>query len=152
MWIAIGITLGIYLILYAIDSLWGFGIITPAVIFTKQSMTIHELSDKLELPDKALAEHLRESLEHVGINGKRVIQFLLWHGETIPPQVKVTGMTEKEVYEALELTIAENLIKRRVETRGDYGSPLLSKMLGTYVFYFVPDELKDTLTRLLSHD
>lgn len=151
-WIACGTILGVYLIVSAIVSLWSTAVVAPVNIHNQQGKTIHELSEKLEFPDKALAEHLRELLECVGDNGKKVIRFLLWHGESTLERVRIPEMTEKEVHEALELCFSQNLLKTRLEgrTATSHAKSTLLDLLGGNVFYFVPDELANTLKRLLA--
>jgi hypothetical protein len=127
---------------------------TVVALDSESQRKIRELSGRLEFPDKALAEHLREPLRRVGDNGKKVIQFILWHGETLKTKIKIPGMSEKEIYESVDLCVSENLVCCRSEapiTSGfarRYPAPIV--LLTTYCF--VPDELKDTLMRLIASE
>lgn len=46
MWIAIGIIVGVYLVLYAIESLWSFAVISPVNLHTEQTKTISDLTEQ----------------------------------------------------------------------------------------------------------
>ena len=115
---------------------------------------IRELSGRLEFPDKALAEHLREPLRRVGDNGKKVIQFIIWHGETLKTKIKIPGMTEKEIYESVDLCVSENLVCYRSEapTTSGYAGRFPAPIVLRTTFCFVHDELKDTLMRLIASE
>jgi hypothetical protein len=150
-WTNIGEIMFTVLIAYVIVWLcaWAYNVLcTPVTHAIAKESEITHLKDALELPDKELAAHVRELLACVGENGKTVLRFILWHGEMSPPQIKIAGITDKEIYETLRLCYSQNLLRIRVEGSISYESPLRS-LFGT--LYYVPEELKATLNRLLSN-
>jgi hypothetical protein len=123
---------------------------TPVELDSEAQKRINELSKKLELPDKALTEHLQELLSRVGSNERKVSQFLLWHGETTERRIKISGLTDEEISKSLHICFSENLIKTR------YVPPTTPNSATSYIdfdpgitFYFVHEEIKNTLRHLL---
>jgi hypothetical protein len=66
-------------------------------------------------------------------------------------QIKIPGMTEKEITESLDACVSENLLKTRFDppTARSAAKAAITGLLGRTALYFVPDEFKDTLKRIL---
>jgi hypothetical protein len=90
MWIAIGLTLGVYLLLYAIDSLWGFGVISPVTIYNDQQKQMNLLQSQVKnlqtesQRDKA-EDHMHQEARAILEKSSEVARMILrraWtHGE-----------------------------------------------------------------------
>jgi len=114
----------------------------PVALDAENQRAIKALSQKLELPDKALAAHLRRLLETVGPKGQEIARFLLFDDDEIAyDQIKVSFSNE-EKSESLQLCTDEGLLKARHEPYGPYDMMIRS-------FYWLPSGFRPTLKILL---
>lgn len=91
MWIAIGIIVGVYLVLYAFESLWSFAVISPANLHAKQAETISDLTEQnsklheAAYPKISLEEERRRNIVAGRMKGlteqsKKVLRYIMDHG------------------------------------------------------------------------
>jgi hypothetical protein len=119
----------------------------PAQIDAESQRLIKTLSEQLELPNKALADHLRGLLAQVSENAKTVLRFVLLHEEIDTPHLKIEGLSFTDTQKAQYECVTVGLI--RINQVGDPGPFSLRAMLGAHEFYYVPPEFRPTLQRLL---
>jgi len=129
---------------------FGWGIVfclsivrAPAQLDEDCQNTIKKLREELELPDKALTDHLTELLERVGNDGKEVMRFAVLHDEFTHQHLKVKGLSSRQISEAVRLCVSEGLLHSRTERTEFFTVPI------TTHYYWMSPEFRLTLKRLL---
>lgn len=90
----------------------------PAQLDASCQNIVKRLSQELTLPDKVLAAHLSELLEHIGDDGREIVSFVLLYDEVATDKIKVKGLSHERKREAIEKCISEGLLDCRVEVYG----------------------------------
>jgi hypothetical protein len=126
----------------------------PALLDAEAQNKIRDLAESLASPDKQLEDHLRECLSRIGDGAKKVIQFILWHGETSVWRIKITGMTEDDIRESVQQCLTENLLVPRYERqewhkRGDKYT-IMDSIRPSIAYYSIPGAFHGILQRLIS--
>ncbi len=115
----------------------------PAALDAQSQSTIAGLNEKLELPDKVQAEHLKQLLANVGENGKALVKFMLLYEHEIGwGQIRVPNLSDKEASEAMNACRDQGLIVGRREQH-----PTHAAISNSY--FSIPDGFRPTLKRVL---
>jgi hypothetical protein len=123
----------------------------PGLLDAESQETIKNLNRQLELPDKALADHLIGLLQKVSQHGKSVLRFLLLYEHQIGRyQIKPEGLSDDEVSTALRECFEHTLVESHTEAMYT-GMPI---SVGNYfaTYYWIPDGFRPILKRLLYGD
>jgi hypothetical protein len=91
MWIAIAIIVGVYLILYAAESLWSCVVVSPTNLHAEQLAVITELTEEnaqlrnVAYPEVSPEEQRKrklvaEKIKRLNLNAKRVLRYIMDHG------------------------------------------------------------------------
>jgi hypothetical protein len=110
----------------------------PALLDAECQQEISRLKSELDLPDKALADHLRALLAQVGENAMKVLRLVVLHDVIETPHVKIEGLSREAVRDACLECVSAGLF------RLDYEAVDPSRGC-----YQVPSEFRETLKRLL---
>ena len=117
----------------------------PAQLDAEHRGKIAQLSSELELPDKAQAEYLRAHVAKLSENAKAIMRFVLIIGDEVSKQDLSTVLPSwDEVYKAYRQCLDLKLLK----TRND-ATDMASAMTGRYEVFWVPDEFRLPLKRIL---
>jgi hypothetical protein len=113
--------------------------LAPAGLDAQSQRTIADLSQQLEMPDKAVADHLRQLLAGLGNNGREALKFILHYDEVSRRQVKLGLLSWEETTKAIDECLDAGLIECRHQIfAGAY-----------FAFYWVPESFRPALKRIL---
>ena len=117
----------------------------PVALDEKCHETINALTSQLEMPDTALEDRLKSLLGKIDETEKDIIKFFLFHGGELGfAQVKIEGLSGRELYQALHKCVEQGLLNSRYErTTGHATSPFQSW------YYWVPEGYRATLRKIL---
>jgi hypothetical protein len=114
-------------------------LLAPAALDAQSQRIIAELSQRLEMPDKAAADRLRQLLAGLGNNGREALKFILQYDEVARRQVKLGLLSWEETTKAIDECLDAGLIECRHQIyAGAY-----------FAFYWVPESFRPTLNRML---
>jgi hypothetical protein len=116
----------------------------PALLDRECQQAIKRLSQELELPDQAQADHLRGLVAKLGDKGKVVLKFALLHEEITHQQMKIEGLPCQDVQQGCRECLNLGLLKCRNDCP-DRTNP----MIWSYDVFWVPPEFSVPLKRLL---
>jgi hypothetical protein len=116
----------------------------PALLDAECQHKIEHLSEQLELPDKAQAEHLRALLSQLSENGKAILRYCLFSEDVNLPHMKIDGLTDQDMDNARKECLELGLLRWRCDAP-DSASP----GRWFYQFVWVPQEFHLPLKRLL---
>lgn len=111
----------------------------PAALDAQSQRTIADLSQQIEMPDKAVADHLGQLLAGLGNNGREALKFILLYDEVARRQVKLGSLSWEETTKAIDECLDAGLIECRHEVHAS----------AYFAFYWVPDNFRPTLKRIL---
>jgi hypothetical protein len=118
----------------------------PGLLDAEFQQEINRLTSALALPDKALADHLRELLTQVSEDAKKVLRLATLYDVIETPQIKIDGLSWDAMKKARQECVSAGLLRVEYEAV-DMSSPLAFAKQRS--FYQVPQEFRETLKRLL---
>ena len=118
----------------------------PAQLDAECQTKINELTDKLALPDQALAEHLRGLLAQISEDAKKFLQIAVLYDVFDTRQLQVEGLSFDEIWDASKECKSLGLLTIEWEDV-DTSSP--AAVQNMRLFCRVPPEFRETLKRLL---
>lgn len=114
-------------------------LLAPAALDAQSQRTIADLSQQLEMPDKAVADHLSQLLAGLGNNGREALKFILLYDEVARRQVKLGSLSWEETTKAIDECLDAGLIDCRHELHAS----------AYFAFYWVPENFRPTMKRIL---
>lgn len=118
----------------------------PAQLDAACQKEVSQLQTELDLPNKALADHLRSLLAQVSEAGTMVLKLAILYDMIEPRQMNIEGLSFEDLQRARQECVSVGLLRVEYETVDPY-SPLAVSMARS--FYQVPQEFREPLRRLL---
>jgi len=113
----------------------------PALLDAECQREIARLSQQLELPDKARADHLRFLLSKLGKNGRAVLEFALFREEINYQHMTAGGLSDETILTGIRECIDAGLLI----WRNDNPSSMMSWV---YDVYWIPPDFRTPLRTL----
>lgn len=131
---------------WVLPPLWVKLTIGIAVLVVAQFLAYRRLTLTSALPDTALANHLRELITPISADARKVLKLALLYDVIETPQIKIDGLSFDDMKKARQECVSAGLLRVEHEPV-DISSPLAIAKQRT--FYYVPQEFRETLKRLL---
>lgn len=116
----------------------------PAQLDAESQSIVKELTEQLELPDKDRTTHIQTLLKEVGDIEIAAIRFVLMHEEIGRQYIKLPDISWNDTGDALYKCVSIGLLRVRTEEYASMGG-----IFGSQHYYYVPEEFRKILTRLL---
>ena len=154
LWIVLSITVAAYLILFVLESLWRFVVLTPPKIYREQTEVIGDLHGQVSAfqePEISPTEQRRRDQvqawwQSLTRDEKAVVQFIYDRGDTDAMTFNESGLNGDALRSAVQKTLKWGLILYRRE-KIPVASPYLPNVNETY---WVNPQLRDALEFVLS--